>query len=133
MQCLGEYYTEVLQQEQNEIKVPEGRHYHFELKDETMREVNPFKLQNILSDKCNQKDEELTNDCKNGFSSKVKHILQLNLCFIYYKKKFENFYEITFHEFLNQTKGIISRRNCKFRAELKKHFKRSVPIHRKLN
>ena len=42
-------------------------------------EVNPLKQQNFLSDKRNQKNQELTTDSKNGFSFKVKPTLQLNL------------------------------------------------------
>ena len=60
MHCLRDYYTEVLQQELNDIKEPEE--YHIEFQDETRREVNPFKLQNFLSDKYNEKVEELTTD-----------------------------------------------------------------------
>ena len=103
---LGDYYTDVLQQELNEIKEPEEIYYHIEFQDETKRDVNPFKLRNFLSDKCNQKVEELTTDSKNGFSFKVKPILQLNL--LSDIKKFEDFpCEISFHKFLNQNKGII--------------------------
>ena len=78
MHCLRDYYTEVLQV-LKEIKEPEETYYHNEFQDEPKREVNPFKLRNFLSDKCNQKVEELTTDSKNGFSFKVKPILQLNL------------------------------------------------------
>ena len=56
MDCLRDYYTEVLQQELNNIKEPEEIYYHNEFKDETQREVNPFKLRIFLSDKCNQKN-----------------------------------------------------------------------------
>ena len=78
-----------------------------------MREVNPFELRNFLSDKCNQKIEELTTDIKNGFSFKVNPILQLNL--LSYIKRFEDFScEDTFNKFLNQTKGIIYLQNCEF-------------------
>ena len=74
--------------------------------DETEKEVNPFKLQSFLSDKCNQKIEELTTDGKIGFSFKFKPIFQLSLS--YNTKMFEDFScEISFHKFLNQTKGII--------------------------
>ena len=54
---LGDYYTDVLQQELNEIKEPEEIYYHIEFQDETKGDVNPFKLRNFLSDKCNQKVE----------------------------------------------------------------------------
>ena len=66
MHCLRDYYTEVLQQELNEIKEPEEIYYHIEFQGETKREVNPCKLQNLFSDKCNQKVEELTTNSKNG-------------------------------------------------------------------
>ena len=79
MHCLGDDSTEVLQQELSEIKEHAEIYYQIEFKDETMREVNPFTLWNFLSDKCNQKVEELTTDSKNSFSFKVKPILQLNL------------------------------------------------------
>ena len=79
MHCLRDYYTEVLQQELNEIKEPEEIYYHIEFQDETKRDVNPFKLRNFLSDKCNQKVEELTTDSKNGFSFKVKPNFQLRV------------------------------------------------------
>ena len=83
--------------------------------------VNSFKLRNVLSDKCNQKVEKLTTDNKNGFSFKVKPILQLNL--LSDIKKFENFScEINFHKYLNQTKGIIYIQNYKFKEELKKNL-----------
>ena len=42
------------------------------------REVNPFKLRNFLSSKCNQKINELTTDSKNGFSFKIKKNEELN-------------------------------------------------------
>ena len=80
------------------MKEPEEIYYHIELQDETKREINPFKLQSFLSDKCNQKVQELTTDNKNGFSFKVKPILQLNL--LYDIKRFEAFpCENTFHKF----------------------------------
>ena len=105
MNWLRDYYTEVLQQELNEIKEPEEIYYHIEFQAETKREVNPFKIRNFVSDKCNQKFEELTTDSKNGFSFKVKPIFQVNL--LSDIRKFEEFCEITFHNFLNQNKGII--------------------------
>ena len=37
MHCLRDYYTEVLQQELNEIKEPEEIYYHIENLDETTR------------------------------------------------------------------------------------------------
>ena len=79
MHRLRDYYTEVLQQELDEIKETEEIYYHIEFHYQTKREVNPFKLQIFLSDKCNQKVEELTTVSKNGFFFKVKPILQLNL------------------------------------------------------
>ena len=92
---LGDYYTDVLQRELNEIKEPEEKYYHIEFQDETMRDVNPLKLRNFLSDKCNQKDEELAIGSKNGFCFKVKPILQLTL--LSDIEKFEDFpSEITF-------------------------------------
>ena len=55
---------------------------------------------------CTQKVDELTTDSKNGFPFKAKHILQINLLFNI--KKLGSFsYEITFHTFLDQNKGII--------------------------
>ena len=124
---LGDYYTDVLQQELNEIKEPEEIYYHIEFQDETKREVNPFKLRNFLSDECNQKVEELTTDSKNGFSFKVKPILQLNL--LSDIKKFEDFScEITFHKLLNQTKGIIYLQNCEFNEEFKRTLKEAYPF-----
>ena len=68
MHCLRDYYTEVLQQEVNEIKEPEEIYYHLGFQNKTKREVNLFKLRIFLSDKCNQKVEELTLDSKNLFS-----------------------------------------------------------------
>ena len=101
---LGDYCTDALQQELNEIKEPEEIYYHIEFQDETKRDVNPFKLRNFLGDKCSQKVEKLTTDSKNGFSFKVKPILQRNL--LSDIKKLEDFScEIIFHKFLNQTKG----------------------------
>ena len=118
MHCLRDYYTEVLQRKLNEIKEPEELYYQIEFQDETKREVNPFKLQNFLSEKCNQNVEELIMDSKNGFSFKVKPILQLNL--ISNIKNFEDFScEITFHKILSQTKGIIYLQNCGFNEEFK--------------
>ena len=49
MHCLRDYYTEVLQQELNEIKEPEEMYYLIAFPDETKREVNPFNLRNFLS------------------------------------------------------------------------------------
>ena len=111
MHCLGDYNKEVWKQDLNESKQPEEIYYHFEIHDEIMREVNPSKLRNLLSDRCNQKVEELTTDCKYGFSFKVKPFLQLIL--LSDIEKFEDLScEITFHKFLNQTEGIIYRQNC---------------------
>ena len=73
MHCLEDYYTEVLQQKLNETKEPEEIYYHFEFQDETKREVNPFKLQTFLSNKCNQKDEELTTDRKSILLDSQNH------------------------------------------------------------
>ena len=50
MNFLRDYYTEVLQQELNEIKEPEEICYHIDFQDETKKEVNPFKLRSFLSD-----------------------------------------------------------------------------------
>ena len=69
----------MLQQELNEIREHEEIYYHIEFQDETRTDVNPFRLRNFLSDKCNQKVEELTKGSKNGFSFKVEAILQRNL------------------------------------------------------
>ena len=122
MHRLGDYYTDVLQQELNENKETEKIHYQTEFQDETKRDVNPFKLRNFLSDKCNQKVEKLTTDSKNGFSFKVKPIHQLNL--LSDIKKFEDFpCEITFHKFLNQTEWIIYLQNCEFNEEFKGSLK----------
>ena len=87
--------------------------------------VNPFKLRNFVSDKCNQKVEELTGN-KNEFSFKVKPILQLNL--LSDIKRFEDFCEITFHKFLNQTKGIIYLQICEFNEEFKRTLKEAYPF-----
>ena len=100
--------------------------YYNELRDETMSEVNPFKLRNFLSDKWNRKAYELTTDSKNWFSFKVKSILQLNLlCDI---KKFEDICEMTFHNFLKQTKGIIYLQNCEFNEEFTRSLKEAYPF-----
>ena len=78
MNHIRDYYTEVLlQQILNEIEETKEKHYHIEFHDETMREVNRFKIRNFLSNKCNQKVEELTTDIKNRFSFKVKAVFQL--------------------------------------------------------
>ena len=79
MHRLGDYYTEELQQEINEIQEPEEIYYPIEFDDVTKREVKPFKLRNLSSDKCNQKVEELTTANKNGFTFKVKKNEELNL------------------------------------------------------
>ena len=122
---LGDYYTDVLQQELNEIKEPEEMFYHIEFQDDTKRDFNPFKLRNFLSDKCNQKVEELTTDSKNEFSFKVEPILQRNVLSDF--KKFEDIScEITFHIFLNQTKERIYLQNCEFNEELKKPLKKTT-------
>ena len=85
-----------------------------------MRDVNPFKLRNVLSDKCNQKVEELTTYSKNGFSFKVKPILQLKL--LSDIEKFEDFpCESTCHKYFNQAKGMVYLQNCEFNEELKKN------------
>ena len=122
MHRLGDFHTKVLQQELNEIKELEQHYYHDEFYDENKREVDPFKLRNFLSDKCIQKVDELTKHSKNGFSFKVKPILQLNK--FSGIKKFEDFScEITFRNFLNQTKGIIYIQNCEFNKEFKRTLK----------
>ena len=58
---------------------------------------------------------------KNGFSFKVKPILQLNL--LSDVEKFEDFCEITFHKFLKQTDGINYLQNCKFNEKFKRTLK----------
>ena len=99
MHRLGDYYTEVLQQELNEVKEPEKKNYQIDFFDETKREVNPFKQQNFLNHKCNQKTEELIADCKNGLSFNIKPILQLKL--LSDIKTMEDYScEIAFHIFL---------------------------------
>ena len=56
-----------------------------------------------MSDKCNQKVEELATDSKNRLSFKVKLILQLNL--LYDIKKFEDLpFEVTSQIFLTKLK-----------------------------
>ena len=74
-----------------------------------------------MSDKGNQKVEELTTDSKNGFSFEVKPILQLNL--LEDIKKFEDFScKITFEFFLGQTKRNIYIQNCEFNNQEKPLF-----------
>ena len=70
-------------------------------------EVDPFKLRNFLSDKCNQNFEELTTERKNGFSYKVKPILQQNQ--LSDNRKFEDFScEKTFHIFQIKLKELFT-------------------------
>ena len=65
-----------------------------------MKGLNPFKIQNFLSDKSIQKPKELTTHSKNGFSFKVKNNEELNL--LSKITIFEIFScEFTFHKFLN--------------------------------
>ena len=87
-----------MQQELNEIKEPEEIYYHYEFQDEIKGEVNPFNLRNFLSDKCNQKVEEITTESNIGFLLQNQTLLQLNqLSDI---KKFEEFScEIIFYKF----------------------------------
>ena len=73
MHLLGDFYTELLQQELMEIKEPEEIYYHNEFHDETKREDNPFKLRKFLSDKCNQNVEELTTGSKKSRSKIMKN------------------------------------------------------------
>ena len=79
MHHLRDICTKVLQQELNEIKQPEKIYNHIEFHDETKRMVNRFNLQKFLSEKCNQKVEELATNSTNGSSFKNKPDLQLNL------------------------------------------------------
>ena len=72
-------------------------YFHIEFYDKTKRDFSPFKLRNFLSNGGNQKIGELTTDSKNGFSFKVKPILQLSL--LSDIKKLEDFScEITFSQ-----------------------------------
>ena len=60
MHRLGDFYTDLLQQELNETKEPEKKkHYHFEFDDKIKKHVNLFKLGDFLHDKCNQKVKKL--------------------------------------------------------------------------
>ena len=93
-------------------------YYYIEFHDKNKKEVSSFKLWNFLSEKCNQ-NVELTTNRKNGFSFKVKYILQLNLLYD------------TFHKFFKQFKGTIYIQKSEFIDKLKKKTLRSVPIHRK--
>ena len=127
MHYLRDHYTEVLQQELNEIKDPREMYYHIESQDEIKRQFNPFTLRNFLSDKCNQKVEKLTTVSKNRLSFKVKPILQLNL--LSNIKKVEDFScENIFHNLLNQTKEIIYLQNCEINEDLKKNLKEADPF-----
>ena len=72
------------------------------------REVNPFELRNFSSDNSNQKVKELSTDCKNIFSFKVKKDEELNKL----SEKNEYFScEINFQSFLNQTEWIVYLQN----------------------
>lgn len=71
MHSLGDFYTEVVQQELNEIKKPEEINY-IELHSETMREASSFKLQKFLSGNCNQNVKELTTDRKKRILLQIK-------------------------------------------------------------
>ena len=102
-------------------------YYKIQFLDETRREKNSFKLRNLLSDKCNQKVEELSTDSKNGLSFKVKSSHQLNL--LSNVKQFEEFScEITFHKFVNQNKGIIYIQKSEFNELEKKTLKEAYPL-----
>ena len=85
-----------------------------------------------MNDKYNQKDE-LTAESKNGFSCKVKPILQLNL--LPDIKKIEDFCEHTFHKFVNKTKGISYIQNWDFIKDFlaQNYPRRSVSFHLKQN
>ena len=65
-------------------------------------------------------------DCKNGFSFKVKPILQLNL--LSDIEKFGGFCEIIFYKFSNQTKGIIYIQNWEFNEEFEENLKKTYPF-----
>ena len=81
-------------------------------------------LQNLLSNKCNQKVEDLSTDSKNGFPFKVKPILELSL--LSDIKKYEDFSrEFTFDIFLNQTKRNIYLQTCKFNEKFEKSLKKA--------
>ena len=98
-----------------------------------MRDVNPLKLQSFLSDECKQKVEESITVSKTGLSLKAKKNEELNqLSEIKKVQKFSS--EISFHQFFNQTKGIIYIRNDEL-SELiwKKILKIRTFIHRKRN
>ena len=83
-----------------------------------------------MSDKCNQKVEELTTDSKNGFSFKVKKKEELNKTFD--TKKSEVFYEITFNNFYIKLKELSTYKVAKSIKNLKiKNPKKRVPFHRK--
>ena len=80
-----------------------------------------------MSDKCNQKVEELTTDSKNGFVYEVKPILQLSLRSDI--KKLEDFScEIIFHTFLNQTKRNIYLQNYELNEEFENSLKEAYPF-----
>ena len=72
------FYTELLQQDMNQIKEPEERCYHIKIDDEIKRHVNPFKLRSCLSDKSNQKVQEVATDTQNRLFFKVKKNEELN-------------------------------------------------------
>ena len=120
MHLLGDHYTQVLQQEPNGIKEPEQIYYHTEFHKEFKIEVNPLKLRSFLSDKCTQKVIKLTTGSKNGFPFKVKKNEELN--HLYETKKFDDFScVITFHKFLNQTKGSIDIQICEINEKFEKN------------
>ena len=75
------------------------------------REVKPFKLRSFLSDRCNQKVEELTTDKKNRFSFKFKPILQLNLLSDIKKSK-DFSCEIIFRKLLIKRKELFTYRTA---------------------
>ena len=76
MYRLGDSYAKQLQQELNEVKEPEETYYYMNFTTK-LGEGNPLKLRNFMSDKCNQKVEEITNN-KKLFSFNVETNEELN-------------------------------------------------------
>ena len=118
MNWLGNYFSDTIYQEMNELKTPDEEFYYIEFENGAKREVNPFKLWNFLYEACKPQIKGSKTDSKNWFSFKVKTTGIENK--LRHVNKFADFpSKISFHRLLNRANGIIYIQNYEFNYKFK--------------
>jgi len=102
--------------------------YHIEFTtEEARRAINPYTLRKQLQEVSQMNVKNLATDSRNGFSFEVES-LQADAAFKRISAIEEQSCKVTYHKFLNQSKGIMYIRHFDFTEEFKESLKEEYPF-----